>query len=159
MNTGWSSQKCCPATLLLNTKQWRWANHTTKLMQIKPSLTGVGILLDCIKNTYPCLPACLLNEHWLKQPKMLPCYIAVKCQNIKMYQTQQNCCKLTFPNWCRNAFGASKLYLSIFTSLHNDWTMAEAVKNAALPHCCWVLNNEDAPTTTVLLQIILPWLV
>jgi len=39
------------------------------------------------------LTSFLMTEHWLKQPKILPCYIAVKWQTMKMYQPTQNSCK------------------------------------------------------------------
>ena len=35
-----------------------------------------------IKYTYPCLQAFTMTEHWLKQPKALPCLIVVECQTI-----------------------------------------------------------------------------
>jgi len=39
----------------------------------KPSLTDVGMSLDQVKYTCPCLPAFIIAEHVLKhQPKILP---------------------------------------------------------------------------------------
>jgi len=52
---------------------------------------------DQVKYTYPCLPAFIVTEPWLKLPKMLPCHIAVECQTMKMDQPPQNSCKYTFP--------------------------------------------------------------
>ena len=52
----------------------------------KPSLTGVGMSLDQVKYTYPCVPAFIMTEHWLKQPRLLPCHIANECETRKMHQ-------------------------------------------------------------------------
>ena len=46
------------------------------------SLTGVGMSLDQVKYTYPCLPAFIMTQQWLKQPKMLPCLSVVECQTM-----------------------------------------------------------------------------
>jgi len=51
----------------------------------KTSLTGVGMSLCQAKHTYPCLPAFIMTEHWVKQPKMRPYHIAVQCQTMKMH--------------------------------------------------------------------------
>ena len=56
--------------------------------------------------------------------------------------------QITFPDWCRNEFGSSKTYLSMFTSFYYEWTLADAAQNAAQPHCCWVPMYEDIQTTT-----------
>jgi len=125
----------------------------------KPPLTGVGMSLDQVKYTYPCLPTFIMTEHWLKQPKMLPCHIAVKYQTMKMHQPPQYSCKYVFPDWCRNEFGSSKICLSMFTSFYYDWTLAEAAKNAAFPATLlsstklWRCNNHhetpaDKPSLT-----------
>jgi len=79
--------------------------------------------------------------------------------NYKNASTTTKPLQYTFFDWCRNEFGSSERYLSMFTSFYYDWTLAEAAKNAALPHCCWVPTYQDATTTTKLLQINLPWLV
>jgi len=84
--------KCCLATLPLSAKLQRCINHHNASAN-KPSLTGVGMSLVQIKYTYPCLPAFTMTEHWLAQPKMLPCHIAVECQKSKMHQPSQNFCK------------------------------------------------------------------
>jgi len=55
----------------------------------KPSMSGIRMGLDQLKYTYPCLPALILTEQWLKQPKMLPCLIVVECQTMKMHQPPQ----------------------------------------------------------------------
>ena len=34
-----------------------------------------------------------MTEHWLKQPKMLPCCITVECHTMKMNQPPQNFCR------------------------------------------------------------------
>jgi len=77
LNSGWCSQKCCPAALLLSAKLWRCTNHL-KMPANMLSLTGVEM------------------------------------------------------------FGLSKIYLSMFNSFYYVLTMAEAAKNDAQPHCCWV---------------------
>ena len=87
---------------------------------------------------YPCLTAFIMTEPWLKQPKILPCHITVECQTMKMHQPPQNFCKYAFPDWCRDEFGSSKIYFIMFYSFYYDWTLAEAAKNAARPHCCRV---------------------
>jgi len=46
--------------------------------------------LDQTKYIYPCLPAFMVTEQWLKQPKMLPSHIAIECQTVKMDQPPQN---------------------------------------------------------------------
>jgi len=74
LNTGWSSQKCCPATLLLSAILWRCTNHL-KIPANMPSLTGIGMSLDQVKYTHPCLTAFIMTEHWLKQPKMLTSHL------------------------------------------------------------------------------------
>ena len=79
-----------PATLLSSTKLWRCNNHHETPAD-KPSLTGVGMNLGPVKYAYPCLPAFIMTEHWLKQPKLLallpPCCWV---KNMKMQQTPQN---------------------------------------------------------------------
>ena len=45
----------------------------------------------------------------------------------------------------------------MFSSFHYNSTLAEAAKNAAQPNC-YQVQKKDAPTTTKLLQINLPWL-
>jgi len=75
---------------------------------------------------------------------------------MKMPQPPQHSCKETFPDWYRDGFGSNKIYLSIFTSFYCDWTLVEAAKNAALPHCCGVPNYEDGLTTTKPLQVNRP---
>ena len=95
----------------------------------------------------------------LKQPKVLPSHSAVECQTMKVHHMPTNSFKTIFCDWCRNEyeFGSSKIYLYMFCSIYHDWwTLAEAAKNAALSHCCWVPNYEDAPTTTKLLQTNFP---
>ena len=57
---------------------------------------------------------------------------------MKVLQPPQHSWKQTFPDWCRNEHGSNTTYLSIFNSFYYDWTLAEAAKNAAQPHCCWV---------------------
>jgi len=48
--------------------------------------------LDQIKCAYPCLPAFVMTEHWLKhQPKMLPRHIAV---NVPSYEDAPTTTKL-----------------------------------------------------------------
>jgi len=56
----------------------------------KLSLTDVRMSLVQIKYTYPCTPAFIMTEQWLKQPKMMPCHIAMECQTMKMHQPAQN---------------------------------------------------------------------
>ena len=85
-----------------------------------PSLTGVGMRLDQVKYTYPCLTAFAMTEHWLKQPKMLLGHIVVECQKMKVIQPPQNSYKKTFPDQCRNEFGSHKTYLSIFNCFYYD---------------------------------------
>ena len=65
----------------------------------KPSLTGLGLYLDQVQFTYPCLPAFILTEPWLKQKKILPVNIDVKCQTMKIHEPVQNC-NATVPDRC-----------------------------------------------------------
>ena len=124
------------ATLLLSAKQLRCTNCPSNSPANQPSLTGVGMSLDQVKYIYPCLPALIMAEHWLKQAKMLPCYTAVEQQRIMMHQPpHQYSCKSTFPNWSRNELQLSKIYLFMSTSLYYDRTLAKAGTNAALTHC------------------------
>jgi len=78
----------CPALLLLSAKKLGCINHH-KTLANTPSLTGAGICLDQVKYTYACLTAFIMTEHWLKQPKMLPCLSVVECQTMKMHQPPQ----------------------------------------------------------------------
>jgi len=66
----------------------------------KPSLTGLRLYLDQVQFTYPCLPAFILTEHWLRQKIILPGNILVECQTMKMHEPTQNSCKSTFPYSC-----------------------------------------------------------
>ena len=93
LNIGWSSQKWCPAPLLLSTKNWRWLNHH-KTSANNSFLTCVGMSLDQVNSTYP-----------------------------------------------------------MFNSFYYNWSLAEAAKIDALPHCCWVPKTEDDSATIKLLQI------
>ena len=81
-----------PTTLLLSAKLWRCINHC-KTPANKSSLTSVALILVQIKYTYPCLQSITMTEHWLKQPKVLPCLIVVECQTRMMHQPPQNSCK------------------------------------------------------------------
>ena len=66
LNNGWSSQKCCPATLLWSAKLWRWINHHNPLANM-PSLTGIGMGMDQIKYAYQVYQILLLNNGWSSQ--------------------------------------------------------------------------------------------
>jgi len=42
------------------------------------------MILDQVKYTHKCLlPAFIITEHWLKQPKMLPSHVAVECKKLR----------------------------------------------------------------------------
>ena len=69
LNIGWSSQKCCPAMLLLSAKNLQYIT-TTKLLQINLPWLVQEWFLDQVKYTNKCLSAFIMTEHWLKQPKM-----------------------------------------------------------------------------------------
>ena len=75
-----------------------------------PSLTGIGMGMDQIKYSYPCLPAFIVTEQWPKPPKKPPCHIAVECQTMKMDQPPQKFYKLTFTDWYRDGFRSNKIY-------------------------------------------------
>ena len=131
---------------------------TTKLLQINLPWQVYIFCFRSSKIYLSMLTSFFMTEHWLKQPKMLPCYMAFKWKTIKMHQPTQNSFKKTFLDWCRNKFGSSKIFLSMFNSFYYNWALAEAAKNDAQPHCCWAPKN-DYSTTTNLLQINLSCLV
>jgi len=105
--------------LLLSAKKLRYINHH-KTSANKPFLTGVALSLAQIKYTYPCLHTFTMTEHWLKQPKVLPCHVVVEGQNVKIHQPSQNSCKYTFLDWCSSEFGSNKIYLSMPTYFYYD---------------------------------------
>ena len=90
-NNGWSSQKCCPTTLLLSAKLWRCNNHLKTSVNM-PFWTDTGMTLDQIKYSYPSLTAFIMTDHWLKQSKILPSHVVVECQNMKEIEPPQNSC-------------------------------------------------------------------
>jgi len=59
--------------------------------------------------------------------------------------------QINLPDWCWNEFGSHKIYLSMFTSSYNDWTLAEAAKHSTQTHCCqcaklWrCINHNSTP--------------
>ena len=118
-------------------QKWRCSNYHKTFAKI-PTLTGVGVSLVHIKHTYPCLTAFIMTEHWLKQPKLLPSHIVVECQNWRC----SNHLKTPAYKPSLTNVGMSlvqiKHNLSMFNIFYYDWTLAEAAKNAAQPHCCWV---------------------
>jgi len=75
--------------LLLSAKKLRYINHH-KTPAKNLCLSGAGTSLDQVKCTNKNLPAIVITEHWLKQPKMLPSHMVVECQKMKMHQQLQN---------------------------------------------------------------------
>jgi len=124
----WSSKTHYPATSLSNAKKiWCISHHKTLLD--KPSLTCVGMSLVQIKYTYPCLLAFIMTEYRLKQPKSCPATLLLSAKQwrcINDHNIPTN--KASLWLWCRNEFGLTKIYLSMFTSFYYDWTLAEAAK-------------------------------
>ena len=131
--TGWSSQNCCQATLLVSVKLWWCINHlitkyafpdwcrnkfgsSKTYLSLFISIYCDWTLAESAKNA--------AQSHCCWVPKM------------KMLQPPKHSCKYAFPDWCRNEFGLNKTYLSLFN--YYDWTLAEAAKTAAQPLCCWV---------------------
>jgi len=84
-------QKILPRLIAIEHQKMKMTQPKTSAN--KPSLTGIGMGLDQVKYTYPCLPASIVTKQWLKPPKLLPCHIAVECQTMKMHQPPQNSCE------------------------------------------------------------------
>jgi len=157
MTEHWLKQpKVMPSHIVVVCQKWRGSNHHKTPAQ-RPSLAGVGMSLDQVKYTYPLLTAFIMTELWLKKAKNAAQPICVECQKMKVLQPPQNPSKSSFPDRCWNEFGSNKTYLSMFNSFCYDWSLAEATKHYAQPHCCWVPKNEGAPTTTIHLQKGLLW--
>ena len=92
MTEHWLKQpKMLPCHIAVECQKLRCINlHSTPANK---SSTGVGMSVDQVKFTYPCLPAFIMSEHWLKQPKIQPYHIAVQCQTMKMHWPPQHSCK------------------------------------------------------------------
>jgi len=61
-----------------------------------------------------------MTEHWWSSQK---CCHAIYCCQVPNYKDALTTTKLLkngFPDWCRDEFGPSKIYLSMFTSLYFD---------------------------------------
>ena len=69
LSTGWSSQKCCPTSLLLSAKLGSCTNYTTILTF--PSI-GVALSLVQIRYTHPCLQACTMMKIGWSSQKCCP---------------------------------------------------------------------------------------
>ena len=159
LNTdGWSSQKCFPAALLLSAILWSCTNHL-KTPANMPSLTGIGMNLDQVKYTYLCLTAFIMTEHWLKHSKMVTSHLHLLSAKNEGAPTTTKLSKNAFHDWCKNELGSNKTYISMFYIFYYDWTLAEAARNSALPHCCWVPKMKVLQPPQNFMHINLPWLV
>ena len=81
----------------------------------------MSMSLDQVKYTYTCFAAFIMtDEHWLKQPKMLPCLTVVEYQTMKMHQPPQNSCKQTSLSGIGMCLFQMKKYLSMSTNIYDD---------------------------------------
>jgi len=98
-------------------QKWRCSNYHKTFVKMS-SMTNLGMSLDQIKHSYPCLTYFIMTQHWLKQPKMLPSHIVVECQNWRCSNNHKTAFIQTFPDWCRNESGSNKTYVSMFNSFY-----------------------------------------
>ena len=136
--------KMLPSHIVVECRNWRWSNQQSTSAN-KSSLIGVGMSLAQTRHTYPGLTAFIMTELWLTQPKMLPSHITAECQKWRCSNHHNTPGKNTFPVRCRNEFGSNKTYLFMVNSFYYHWALAEAAKNAARPHYCWMPKMKVLP--------------
>ena len=123
----------------------------------KPSLTGIGMSLDQVKYTYPCLTAFIMTKYWLKQPTCCPATLLLSAKQWRCSRYQDTLANKPSMTGVGMSLVQIKHTYPCLTYFFVG-TLAEAAKYAVLLHYCWVPNYEDGSTTTKLLQVNLLWL-